>query len=246
MADQSPLDLLRLQGPDAWNSWRRENPSVRPIFTGADLSGVDLSGVDHSKADLSFAKLSGAHLSEADLSGADLFGADLSGANLIRARLFAANLAMANLEGSRLINCDIYGISAWDLLLSNDTQQSELLINASRRDGTTISFQVDDIEVAQFISLLRTSREPSRQIEKIRKVVDSLGLKAQEVARSLATAPDEASNGATVKPEEKEETVAEGQTDSEQNKARDVDEMKREMRRTIAGLPAQDRNNILT
>jgi hypothetical protein len=69
MADQTHLDIL-LQGVEAWNEWREQNPSTRPELSGADLSEADLTEADLSEANLSGANLSGANLSWADLSGA--------------------------------------------------------------------------------------------------------------------------------------------------------------------------------
>src|SRR3954470_9400160 len=74
MANAEHLAILR-QGVDAWNTWRRKEPRVRP-----DLSDPDLRGADLPRADLSKAKLIEADLIEADLIEADLSGADLSGA----------------------------------------------------------------------------------------------------------------------------------------------------------------------
>jgi uncharacterized protein YjbI with pentapeptide repeats len=51
MVDQSHLDIL-LQGVEAWNEWREQNPSIMPDLSGADLTGADLNWVDLSKTDL--------------------------------------------------------------------------------------------------------------------------------------------------------------------------------------------------
>lgn len=56
IANQEHVKQLQ-QGTDHWNTWRKENPEVRP-----DLSETNLN--------------------RANLSGANLFGADLSGADL--------------------------------------------------------------------------------------------------------------------------------------------------------------------
>src|SRR5215469_11763892 len=74
MGNPEHLAMLR-EGSAAWNLWRREQRSLMPQLSGADLSGADLRGAD----------LSGADLSGADLSGAELIGADLSEANLSEA-----------------------------------------------------------------------------------------------------------------------------------------------------------------
>ena len=82
---------------DAWNTWREDNPQVKPDLEYAVMRG----------ANLALANLSGAHLREADLvlanlRGADLRHADLSGANLVGARLTGVDLAKANICGADL------------------------------------------------------------------------------------------------------------------------------------------------
>jgi uncharacterized protein YjbI with pentapeptide repeats len=102
MADQSHLEILQ-QGVEAWNSWRKRNPSIEPDLSGADLPGADLSWADLSGADLSEADLSEANLSEADLSsGAFMPFVNLKGANLSRASLIGADLREASLYGANL------------------------------------------------------------------------------------------------------------------------------------------------
>ncbi|HEY9296733.1 MAG TPA: pentapeptide repeat-containing protein [Phormidium sp.] len=86
--DKEYLVEKLLSGTEAWNQWRRDNPTQGSL----DLTQVNLSG----------AKLSGADLSKADLSGANLSGADLSKARLYGASLKNANLISANLTGTIL------------------------------------------------------------------------------------------------------------------------------------------------
>ena len=118
MANEEHLSILQ-QGVEAWNSWRRDNPNIRPDLSETDLSEVDLSEADLSKADLSMAHLtramlfgadlSGADLRKAGLSGADLFGANLSRADLSRADLSEAGLSRADLSGADLGGADLSG-----------------------------------------------------------------------------------------------------------------------------------------
>jgi uncharacterized protein YjbI with pentapeptide repeats len=118
MADQSHLDILQ-QGVEAWNSWRKRNPSMDPDLSGvnlwganlsgADLSGADLSGVDFSRVDLSGTNLSRANLWGVDLSGVDLSEVDLSEAILSGVDLSEAILSEANLSGVDLSGVDLSG-----------------------------------------------------------------------------------------------------------------------------------------
>jgi uncharacterized protein YjbI with pentapeptide repeats len=164
-ADLSAADLRHadLSGANLWN---------------ANLSGADLREADLRKAHLSVADLIGANLWNANLSGADLGEADLrranlSGANLRWAYLREADLGEANLIGANLndadlndadlTGCHIFGVSAWQLKLSEGTKQQNLVIT---RPGET-QITVDEIEVAQFLYLLLHN-------EKLRKVIDTI------------------------------------------------------------------------
>ena len=128
-------------------------------ITRANLSGADLRAADLRAADLTEADLTEANLTEADLSGANLTEAalfeanlteaDLSGANLSGATLVRAILVKTNLEQANLTGCSIYGISVWNVQLSNATQ-SNLIITAEGEPTIT----VDSLEIAQFIYLL--------------------------------------------------------------------------------------------
>jgi uncharacterized protein YjbI with pentapeptide repeats len=153
---------------------------------GADLNGADLNGADLNGAYLIAANLCGANLNGADLSGATLIsadlseanvnGADLSAANLSKANLRKANLSEASLTGAALVQtnlenavltgCRIYGVSAWNVKLSQGTKQQNLIITAADEPEVT----VDNIEVAQFIYLLLHN-------EKIRDIIDTVGKK---------------------------------------------------------------------
>ena len=79
MANAEHVAMLK-QGEAAWNAWRRDHPTVRPDFSGADLRGVILNPADAMGA------------SGADLRGADFSGADLRGAGLLIANFGGADL----------------------------------------------------------------------------------------------------------------------------------------------------------
>ena len=65
-----------------------------------------------------------------------------------------------------LTDCRIYGISAWNVKLSEGTKQQGLIITPPSEPAVT----VDDLEVAQFVYLLLHN-------EKIRRVIDTVGKK---------------------------------------------------------------------
>src|SRR6266702_4221787 len=145
-------------------------------LSGASLSEANLTRANLSRAHLSFANLSLANLSGADLSDANLSGADLSFANLSEANLSGADLSFANLSRATLVrtnlaqanltDCQIYGISAWDIQLK-EAKQNNLVITPEGQPTIT----VDNLEVAQFIYLLLNN-------PKIRDVIDTIAKKA--------------------------------------------------------------------
>src|SRR6516165_4680493 len=164
MANDEHVALLK-QGAAAWNAWRRDNPNIRPDFSGADLRQVDLTYVGVSGADLRGANFSGADLRGALLTGANFGGADLGRVNLSGAEACVANFSYANLreaivvgtaltlayfvgtdlENADLSGCHVYGVSAWGVKLDGAKQQ-----NLTFTDAGEPTITVDNIEVAQF------------------------------------------------------------------------------------------------
>jgi len=110
-------------------------------LTEAELGRADLVGANLSEANLTKAELNLANLAEANLTRAICRGSDLNGATLIRTIL----------DGADLTGAHVYGMSAWDLKLTPDTVQHELIITD---DDAGSKITVDDIQVAQFIYLL--------------------------------------------------------------------------------------------
>jgi uncharacterized protein YjbI with pentapeptide repeats len=129
----------------------------------ANLSTADLSDASLREADLRWADLSGANLSEANLSRANLSAANLNKANLSGADLTNANLVETNVENANLNGCRIYGVSAWNIRVNQETRQSDLIIT---RLGEAV-VKIDDIQVAQFIHLLL-------KYENVRNVLNSV------------------------------------------------------------------------
>lgn len=113
----SNLDHLAklLEGPQAWNAWRAENPDILPDLSGralaehADISRRLFTGIDLHGALMQDADLTGLSVLEADLTEASLEGADLSYCDLSRTVLAHADLSDANLTGANLANADLSG-----------------------------------------------------------------------------------------------------------------------------------------
>lgn len=106
--------LVLGRGVEAWNTWRRDHPTVKPRLAGADLSEMSLKGADLSDADLTGADLFRADLTRVNLKMASMQGSDLSGAQLIEADLYKADLSAAyltdaDLSGAYLAEANLTG-----------------------------------------------------------------------------------------------------------------------------------------
>ncbi|GCE09497.1 pentapeptide repeat-containing protein [Dictyobacter aurantiacus] len=121
---------------------------------GANLNHANLSGTDLSGANLSRANLRGTNLSHANLKGANLSTTNFSTANLNAANLSGALLVETDFTRATLTDCIIYGIAASNVQLEDATQKN-LLITQEYEATITI----DDLKVAQFISLLLNHQE---------------------------------------------------------------------------------------
>ena len=149
MADKKHFEILK-QGVEAWNSWRKKNPGIRPNLSGADLRKADLRKADLRKADLiradlrkadlrkaklSEANLREANLREADLSGADLREADLSEANLRKANPREATLRKADLREADLREADLREANLREANLSGANLSKANLREANLREA---------------------------------------------------------------------------------------------------------------
>jgi hypothetical protein len=144
VADQALIKILKEQGVEAWNEWRKLNPEIELNVRNADFIGGDLSGVEFSGADLRGTNFSGGNLSQTNLSRALLFGAifaksysiqsedpepgtrtirvawhtDLSGANFRGAQLGWVNFEDAEMAGADFSDCSMTGITFGNVNLS--------------------------------------------------------------------------------------------------------------------------------
>jgi uncharacterized protein YjbI with pentapeptide repeats len=134
----------------------------RANLFGTNLSGANLSEAHVNEADLREANLREANLIEASLSWVDFTYADLSGADMRGASLRWASLIETILERANLTNCDVYGVSVWNIRLEG-ANQSNLRITPPYEPIV----QVDNLEVAQFVYLLLNN-------ERIRHVIDTI------------------------------------------------------------------------
>ncbi len=180
------LECLRHDVP-TWNQWRAQHQEILPDLAETDLSNLSLRGADLHAANLSRARLCGSDLCGADLSAANLFkanlqGALLEGANLSGALLWSANLcdvvlcganaseAMlsradlsgADLRRARLDRAHLYEANLSDCLIDGLSVHDAELMQSQQanlhfvEDGAVMT--IDDLEMAQFVSLALHSR----------------------------------------------------------------------------------------
>jgi uncharacterized protein YjbI with pentapeptide repeats len=177
MSADRHVEIL-LRGVETWNTWRAENPSVKPVLVGADLSdenlgavnlaeadltGADLFQTDLEKANLKMAILRDVDLSGAKLSGADLYKVDASGATLIETDLegvYAAESTFTgcDLRGARLADADLSGadlaaarLTAADLRRANLTRAD--IRDADLRDADLASAILGELTYGSFRSM---------------------------------------------------------------------------------------------
>jgi hypothetical protein len=203
MPDDDHLAILE-QGAQTWNTWRSEHPDIVPDLSWARIGIHDLRRVNLArahlrgtifqpetdlrnailwKADLAQAELPKVDLREANLRKAILFDAKLVAANLRDANLTGALLVDTNLEGADLSGAFVYGCSVWDINTERVIQR-DLVINNQHSSSNEWApsklneskITVDDLQLAQFVSLLRTNAKVGSIIDTVtRKVVLILG-----------------------------------------------------------------------
>ncbi len=156
--DEALLAEAKLQNSDLRRAW----------LVGARLQFADLSAADLSGAIMSFAWLWNTNLCQATLiatrlGNTYLGGTRFDGADLTGAHLSDAQILRTSFRGAKLIGCNIYGASVWDVEIDEQTKQSGLIITPV--DEPVV--MVDDLEVGQFIHMLLKH-------EKIRNVIDTV------------------------------------------------------------------------
>jgi uncharacterized protein YjbI with pentapeptide repeats len=152
MANEEHVKIL-MQGVDAWNQWRMENPDVRPDLYRTDFRTPELRGVptvvtkyateeDIREFNLIMGQVldginfSNVNLREANLSFAFLNRADFSGANLAYADLTNTRLFFSNFHKANLIGVDFSGA------MLNDAHFSEAVVGETsfgKNDLSTVT-----------------------------------------------------------------------------------------------------------
>ena len=125
----------------------------------ADLSRANLSTAIATDARFERARLFGTKFKEANLSGAsfvwaDLVQVDLTKADLSRANLSYTRMAECDLTQTRLVDCIVTGIRVTHLSLEGAKQS-----NLALAFGNTYPISLDDLEIAQFVSIILESEK---------------------------------------------------------------------------------------
>jgi uncharacterized protein YjbI with pentapeptide repeats len=156
------------------------------ILTEANLSGAFLTNSILTLTNFDYANLDSAFLSEiksfrssflgatlvnTSFSESSLFETDFSGADLRECRLTYTRFVSSKFRDANLFSCNVYGMSAWDMDVSNAFQDNLLI---SRQGEPRIL--VDNIEFAQLVLLLLQSQGTQHVINSVNsKAVIVLG-----------------------------------------------------------------------
>lgn len=151
MAETPHLSMLDL-GVTAWNTWREENPDIKPDLSSVDLTGRNLGGINLRDTDLrdaylTVAEMDGAILDAANLSGANLTGVDLTNASLIGADLSNVDLSYATCTFARMEGVILTGARLIETIFFSARMRGADLSNAYLREAI---FAGADLSLANF------------------------------------------------------------------------------------------------
>jgi|LGOV01.1.fsa_nt_gb uncharacterized protein YjbI with pentapeptide repeats len=105
---------------------------------------------------------SGCIFCESDLSYSSAENTSFTNCYIERTKFKSVHFVKADFTESRIIKCNVYGISSWDMILEN-TIQEDIYIMEDEDD----LLSVDDIELAQFIYMMIENKNLRRIIDTI-------------------------------------------------------------------------------
>ncbi len=140
------------------------------IFIDTNLEGSKFDSAQMIWANLRGAKCSGANFTDAVLEQSELTGTDMCACDLTGVRMQRSIISGTNFRSAILRNCQVAGVSTWDVRTDDKTIQEKLDISTLwwNQDPPLPASQVitvDDIEVAQYVHILINNK-------KIRNLVD--------------------------------------------------------------------------
>jgi len=101
MANYSHLKKID-QGVNAWNEWRKDEPSIKPDLSNADLSRKELDGIDLSGANLTNTKFRNSTIRKSDFSNSIIKKANFYGSIASE-----ADFTFTKAEYSRFMSADL-------------------------------------------------------------------------------------------------------------------------------------------
>lgn len=143
-----------------------DNVSIFNAFAESiDFRGATFRNVVIEEGDFSMGNFDGCTFMSTRFNKTILTRANFAGATFRNCNLNRANLTGANFDVKEITETVVYGISAWDLEVGENSQQSKLAIEPSYQlfseiiaEGT-IPMMVDDIEMAQFVYYLTNHKK---------------------------------------------------------------------------------------
>ena len=141
-----------------------------------DFRGATFENVVFEEGDFSYGKFDDCSFLNTRFNKTILTNACFAGATFRNCNLNRANLAGANFRVKEITETVVYGISAWDLDIGEDSKQSKLVIEKSYEfysdmiERGEVPMMVDDIEMAQFVYYLTNHK-------KLRNTLDILNQK---------------------------------------------------------------------
>jgi len=132
---------------------------------GLNLSGSRFIDAEIEEGDFSRADFSNCTFKNTRFNKTIFTQACFSGATFINCNLNRVNLVEAQFDVKEITETVVYGISAWDISLSDDSKQSKLIIEKSYELYSDfiargeLPLMVDDIELAQFVYYLSNHKK---------------------------------------------------------------------------------------
>jgi uncharacterized protein YjbI with pentapeptide repeats len=127
---------------------------------GLNLRDSLFEDTQFEEGDFSRADFGGAFFRSTKFNKTIFTGANFDGATFVNCNLNRVNLVEASFRVKEITETVVYGISAWDLVMSDESKQSKLVIEKTYDlysdliDQDKIPMMVDDIELAQFVHYL--------------------------------------------------------------------------------------------
>ena len=138
---------------------------LKAFAEGLTLRNCIFENTVFEEGDFSRADFSGATFRNTRFNKTIFTGANFDGATIVNCNLNRINLVGASFRVKEITETVIYGIAAWDLVTSEESKQSRLVVEKTYElysdliQQEKIPMMVDDIELAQFIYYLSNHKK---------------------------------------------------------------------------------------